>query len=101
MTQRVTIDVARKRRTPPLTQEELANLVQVDQTYISLIEAGKRHPSDELRDRLATALGIAPSRLRFIAPRPAATVQTGKDKPGQPRKSSKSIGHERQIEVAR
>lgn len=82
MTRRVTVGEARKHRKPALTQEELADRVSVDQTYISLIEAGKRTPSDDLKKRLAKALGIAPSRLRFTTPEPVASVERGPDKPG-------------------
>ena len=101
MTQRLTIDAVRKRRNPPLTQVELARLVEVDQTYISLIERGLRRPSDDLKDRLAKALRIAPSKLRFTAPEPSRTVTTAQDREGQPSKSSKSIRHDRQFAGAR
>ena len=83
MTQRLTVREARNRLKPRMLQEELAERVGVDQTYISLIEAGKRVPSNEVRDRLADALGIAPSRLRFSEPEPAATVPGGSDRTGQ------------------
>lgn len=70
---RLTVREARERRKPPLTQEELADRSGVDQTYISLIERLLRTPSDDIKRRLAKALRIAPSRLRFAEPEPDAT----------------------------
>lgn len=80
MTQQLTLSAARKARKPALTQVELAALVGVDQTYISLIEAGKRMPSDDLKERLGKALGIAPSKLRFTALDPPQKVAKGRDR---------------------
>jgi len=82
MTRPVLLSKARREHDPPLTQEELAALVEVDQTYISLIEAGKRMPSPDLKTRLAKALGIAPSKLRFTAPGPSASVDGTPDRAG-------------------
>lgn len=65
-----------------MTQDELAAKSGVDQTYISLVERLKRSPSDDIRARLAKALGIAPSRLRFSAPQPLAKVSRRRDKAG-------------------
>ncbi len=78
MTQRLTLRearnrfnaIAKKHGRPTLRQEDLAKKIGVDQTYISLLEAGKRVPSDDVKRRLAKALGIAPSRLRFSEPQP-------------------------------
>lgn len=66
-----------------MTQVELAAKVGVDQTYISLLERGLRVPSDSLLTRLAEALGIAPSRLRFSEPQPETTVDPEPDSVGQ------------------
>ena len=66
-----TVREARDRRKPLMTQEELAAKAGFDQTYISLIERGLRIPKDpDTKKRLAKALGIAPSRLRFSEPEP-------------------------------
>lgn len=65
-----------------MTQDELAAKSDVDQTYISLIERLLRCPSDDIRKRLAKALGIAPSRLRFAAPEPAVKVVRRRDRSG-------------------
>lgn len=69
-----------------MRQEDLAAAVAVDQTYISLIEAGKRVPSSDVKKRLAKALGIAPSRLRFSEPK--RTVIKRRDRSGQARVSA-------------
>lgn len=91
MTQQLTVRQARGRRKPPVTQEWLADEADVDQTYISLIERGLRIPSDDVRDRLAKALGIAPSRLRFAAPEPAASVKLRGDRSGHSAKSREAV----------
>ncbi|MEO8681986.1 MAG: helix-turn-helix transcriptional regulator, partial [Vicinamibacterales bacterium] len=48
-----------------LTQDDLAAKSGVDQTHISSIEIGRRAPSDDVKERLAKALGIAPSKIKF------------------------------------
>lgn len=65
-----------------MTQDELAAKSNVDQTYISLVERLLRCPSNDIRKRLAKALGIAPSRLRFSDPEPVASVKRRRDKAG-------------------
>jgi transcriptional regulator with XRE-family HTH domain len=63
-----------------MTQVELANKSGFDQTYISLIERGLRAPRDpDTKKRLAKALGIAPSRLRFSEPQPRKSIQPTSD----------------------
>ncbi len=83
MTQLLTVREARERRKPPMTQEQLAAEADLDQTYVSLIERGLRTPSDDAKRRLAKALRIAPSRLRFAAPEPDANVDRSGDREGQ------------------
>lgn len=78
----VTVREARERKRPPMTQVELAEKLGIDQTYVSLIERGLRKPSDELIPRLAKALGIAPSRLKFTAPEPPESVSDNSDRSG-------------------
>jgi transcriptional regulator with XRE-family HTH domain len=85
MTQPLTLREARERRRPPFTQVQLAEKADVDQTYVSLIERGKRTPSDDIKRRLAEALGVAPSRLRFPKPQPTTTVDPSLDSPGHER----------------
>jgi len=65
-----------------MTQEQLAAKSGVDQTYISLVERLKRNPSDDIKKRLARALGIAPSKLRFSAPEPEAIGTRMSDRVG-------------------
>ena len=79
MTQ-LTLREARRRRR--MTQDTLAAKSGVDQTHISSIEIGRRHPSDEIKARLAKALGIAPSKLRFSDP-DAAIGTRDSDRAGQ------------------
>jgi transcriptional regulator with XRE-family HTH domain len=79
MTQ-LTLREARTRRR--MTQDDLAAKSGVDQTTISSIEIGRRNPSDDIRTRLAKALGIAPSKLRFTLPEPDDTVAAGSDRAG-------------------
>lgn len=67
------------------TQDDLAAKSGVDQTHISSIEIGRRAPSDDVKARLAKALGIAPSRLRFTAPEPEPSVDKAKDRAGHTR----------------
>ena len=68
MTKTLTLRDARLRCRPPLTQVELAALVGVDQTYISLLESGRRSPSDDVRKKLAKAVRVAAARLSFSTP---------------------------------
>lgn len=76
-----TLRDARLRR--KLTQDDLAAKSGVDQTHISSIEIGRRVPSDDVKERLAKALGIAPSRIRFPEPEPDATVEAGSVRTGR------------------
>ncbi|MFZ6013405.1 MAG: helix-turn-helix domain-containing protein [Bacteroidota bacterium] len=46
-----------------VTQERLAELAEVDRTYIYRIESGKRSPSVDIIFRLADALKISPGNL--------------------------------------
>lgn len=46
-----------------LSQEELADEAEIDRTYISGIERGKRNPSIDLLARLAEALRTTPAAL--------------------------------------
>jgi transcriptional regulator with XRE-family HTH domain len=41
-----------------VSQEELAHLAKVHQTYLSGVELGKRNPSIVVLDRIAAALGL-------------------------------------------
>jgi len=72
-----------------MTQEQLAAESGVDQTTISSLETFRHtNPTIDTRDRLAKALGIAPSKLQFTAPEPSETVVVGSDRAGHRRKAS-------------
>lgn len=104
MTRRYSLRVARQRK--QLTQEELADVVSVDQAYISLLERGLRTPSDELKESLAKAVGLSPSRLTFPASPGTATVTAERDRAGQsvrptPRKKTDRRADERRDDERR
>jgi transcriptional regulator with XRE-family HTH domain len=68
------------RRRAKLTQEQLAAKSSVDQTTISSLETGRHsNPTLDTVERLAKALGIAPSRLRFTDPE-QDSLRDGSDK---------------------
>jgi len=46
-----------------ISQEKLAELAEIDRTYVSMIERGKRHPTLEVADRIATALEMRLSTI--------------------------------------
>lgn len=52
-----------KREVAALSQEQLAALLEVDRTYISLLECGKRNPSLSLIHRICIALECSFSDL--------------------------------------
>lgn len=57
-------DVLRKyRRSANLTQEELAFAVELDRTFLSLLERGLRRPSLTTIFLLANHFGVAPSAM--------------------------------------
>lgn len=55
---RVGLNLQNARRQRGLSQEELAHLASVHQTYLSGVERGKRNPTIEVLDRIAAVLGI-------------------------------------------
>jgi transcriptional regulator with XRE-family HTH domain len=55
---RVGLNLQKARRRRGVSQEELAHLAKVHQTYLSGVELGKRNPSIVVLDRIATALGL-------------------------------------------
>ena len=46
-----------------VTQEKLAELAEVDRTYVSMIERGKRRPTLEVAERICAALGMRLSEM--------------------------------------
>lgn len=75
MTQLMTVREARYARRRPMTQDELAAKSGVDQTYISLVERLRRNPSQDIKRRLAKALGMPQSSLRFGPPESSPVTQ--------------------------
>jgi transcriptional regulator with XRE-family HTH domain len=46
-----------------ISQEKLAELAEIDRTYVSMIERGKRRPTLEIADRIANALSMRLSEV--------------------------------------
>jgi transcriptional regulator with XRE-family HTH domain len=46
-----------------VSQEQLAELAEVDRTYVSMIERGKRHPTLEVAERISHSLGLRLSEM--------------------------------------
>ena len=59
-----------------LSMRQLAERVGVDHAYIVRLEAGKHaHPSADVLQRMADALGLDPAKLlHFIGVKPASTL---------------------------
>ena len=55
--ERVGLNLRRLRREKGLSQEELADLASIHQTYLSGVERGKRNPTITVLQRIAGALG--------------------------------------------
>jgi transcriptional regulator with XRE-family HTH domain len=55
--------IADIRRQKGMTQERLAESVEVHRTYIGFIEQGKRNPSIGNINRIAASLGVSLSEL--------------------------------------
>jgi transcriptional regulator with XRE-family HTH domain len=55
--ERVGLNLQRLRREKGLSQEELADLASIHQTYLSGVERGKRNPAVTVLQRIAEALG--------------------------------------------
>ncbi|RZJ68862.1 MAG: XRE family transcriptional regulator [Flavobacterium sp.] len=57
--QRFGLRVKELRKLKGLSQEKLANLADIDRTYLPTIEKGERNVSIEVVERLAGALGVS------------------------------------------
>jgi len=60
---RVGLNIQELRRAKKLSQEELADMSKVHQTYLSGVETGKRNASLLVLERIAVALGVDPEEL--------------------------------------
>jgi transcriptional regulator with XRE-family HTH domain len=56
-----------KRRELNLTQDEVAVRIEISAPYVGHLESGKRHPSDKIIAKLASALGLDNRELFFLA----------------------------------
>ncbi|MEP2987911.1 MAG: helix-turn-helix transcriptional regulator [Parasphingorhabdus sp.] len=56
-------NIRRYRKEAALTQEQLAEKAQIDFTYVSGIETGKRNPSLMVMVRISEALGVELAQL--------------------------------------
>ena len=63
MRKRVGRNLQRIRRGKGLSQEELAHIANVHQTYLSGVEGGKRNPSVLVLERIAQALNVDVAEL--------------------------------------
>ncbi len=59
--------IRERRRQSDLTQEQVARQVGTSTPYVGHLEAGKRHPSDEIVARLADALALDRRELFLLA----------------------------------
>jgi transcriptional regulator with XRE-family HTH domain len=56
--QRFGLKIKELRKLKKLSQEKLANLAEIDRTYLPTIEKGERNVSITVIEKLATALGV-------------------------------------------
>ena len=59
--------IRERRRQLNLTQEQVARRIKMSTSYITFLETGRRHPSDKVVFKLASALGLNPRQLFFLA----------------------------------
>ena len=66
----VSVAIREFRQQAGLSQDELADRMDMSTPYISMLESGKRYPSIEMLIRIAFALGVRPgTMLDMIADR--------------------------------
>jgi transcriptional regulator with XRE-family HTH domain len=61
-------NLRKKRRNRRLTQEKLAEKAEMSLQYLALLEMGRKFPSGEMLEKLATALDIETYELLAVAP---------------------------------
>jgi len=61
-------NLRKKRRKRGLTQEKLAEKAEMSLQYLALLEMGRKFPSGEMLEKLATALDIETYELLAVAP---------------------------------
>src|SRR5438067_1766214 len=102
-----------RRKTLDLTQLDLARFVGCSESAILKFESGKRRPSKQIAERLATYLEIPPAEqplfLKLARTAPGAVVEThsnaslpARSYPGNlPARLTSLIGREREISMVR
>lgn len=73
-------NVKAARKTLDLSQEALAHEAEIDRTYISGIERGKRNPSLDLIAKLAETLETTPAALLTPAEKPVSRTSSRPDR---------------------
>ena len=63
ITQKLGVKIAKIRKQKGLTQEKLAELANVDYSYLNLIESGKRNPSIKKVAKIARTLHVSLKEL--------------------------------------
>nr|WP_246752353.1 helix-turn-helix transcriptional regulator [Bradyrhizobium diazoefficiens] len=73
---RVGLNIQDLRRAKKLSQEEVAHIAEIHQTYLSGVETGKRNASLLVLERIAKALGVDAEEL-FRRRRPVQKKLSG------------------------
>jgi transcriptional regulator with XRE-family HTH domain len=76
--------IRKRRRQLDLTQEEVANRVGTSIGYITLLETGRRHPSEKVLTKLADVLGLDARDLFFCANPQTEQLVSQPAKSGEP-----------------
>jgi transcriptional regulator with XRE-family HTH domain len=63
VTQKLGVKIRKIRKQKGLTQEKLAELANLDYSYLNMIEAGKKNPSIKKLAKIAKALGVSLQKL--------------------------------------
>lgn len=66
ITQKVGEQIRKYRKQKGLTQEKLAELANIDYSYLNLIESGKKNPTVKRLAKIARVLGVS---LRDLVPK--------------------------------
>ena len=67
--------IQERRQAMGISQSALATRIGVDKSYLSLVENGKRAPTEEQVEKLSTILGLPPELLMLQAGRLPKDVQ--------------------------
>jgi len=63
-------NIRENRRKMMLTQEKLAEKINMSLHYLAMLELARKFPSGEMLERLAKALDVEPHELFMVAPSP-------------------------------